>query len=358
VVEAAFGERTPAPQRSHWPRVAAIALALAALVAASVSAPGQAVIDEIREVVGVERAERALFSLPAEGRLLVASDAGAWVVQEDGSRRLLGEYREASWSPFGRFVIAASRDELAALETDGDVRWSLPRPAIFAPRWSGTETDTRIAYATRDRLHVVGGDGRGDRLLFSAPDVPSAPFAWVPGSRSVLAHSTQGILRVLDVPAGGAEIWSARVEQPFLLAWTRDGRRLAAVSRTTLAVFDARGRRVATYDLAGRATAAAIRPGSRSIAISVRLPRSERSQLFTVSLDRRSQPRPRLFAGAGVFDRLAWSPDGRWLLVSWPAADQWVFVRADGRRIRAVADVSGQFRSVEPPRVEGWCCAP
>jgi hypothetical protein len=357
VVEAAFEERTPIPQRSHWPRVAAVALALAALVAASVSAPGQAVIDEIREVVGVERAERALFSLPADGRLLVAADSGVWIVQQDGSRRLLGEYREAAWSPFGRFVVAAGANELAALEPDGNVRWSLPRPAISAPRWSGTETDTRIVYATRDRLRVVGGDGRGDRLLFSAPDVPSAPFAWLPGSRSVLAHSTQGILRVLDVQAGGEEIWSARVEQPFLLAWTRDGRRLAALSRTTLAVFDARGRRVARYELGGRATAAAIRPGSRSIALSVRMARSERSQLFTYSLDRRSRPRPRLFGGAGVFDRLAWSPGGRWLLVSWPAADQWVFVRADGRRIRAVADVSRQFRSIELPRVEGWCCA-
>ena len=36
----------------------------------------------------------ALFSLPAPGRLLVSADSGVWVVDQDGSRRLLGDYRE------------------------------------------------------------------------------------------------------------------------------------------------------------------------------------------------------------------------------------------------------------------------
>ena len=34
----------------------------------------------------------------------------------DGSKRLLGGYREASWSPFGHFVVAARPNELVALE--------------------------------------------------------------------------------------------------------------------------------------------------------------------------------------------------------------------------------------------------
>ena len=66
-------------------------------------------LDEIREVVGVEESAPALFSLPASGQLLVTADSGAWVVDEDGSKRLLGGYREASWSPFGRFVVASRR---------------------------------------------------------------------------------------------------------------------------------------------------------------------------------------------------------------------------------------------------------
>ena len=46
--------------------VAAIAVAVVA-VAGLLSPPGRAVLDEIREVVGVEKAQPALFSLPAPG---------------------------------------------------------------------------------------------------------------------------------------------------------------------------------------------------------------------------------------------------------------------------------------------------
>lgn len=358
VVGSAFEERIPTPRPSHWPRVAAIAVALAAVLASAFSPPGQAVIDEIREVVGVERAERALFSLPAEGRLLVASDQGVWVVQQDGSKRLLRGYREASWSPFGRFVVAAKPNELAALEPNGEVRWTLARPQPRAAAWSGTRFDTRIAYATRDELHVVGGDSRGDRRLFSAPDVPTAPLAWAPGSRRLLAHSTQGILRLLDVAAGGEEVWSARVEQPFVLEWTVDGTRLVAVSRTELAVFDRRGRRVLRRELPGRATAAAIEPDTDRVAIALRQREAARSEILAISLNRPRAPQRRLFDGVGTFAGLAWSPDGRWLLVSWPAADQWLFVRANGRGVRAVSNITEQFGSGSFPRVEGWCCAP
>ncbi len=62
-----------------------------------------------------------------------------------------------------------------------------------------------------------------------------------------------------------------------------------------------------------------------------------------------------LFNGTGVFQELEWSPDGTWLLVTWPTADQWIFVRTTGaRRIRAVANVSEQFRSRAFPEVQGW----
>ena len=60
------------------------------VVAGLLSPPGRAVLDDIREVVGVEKAQPALFSLPAPGRLLVTADSGAWVVEQDGSKRLLG----------------------------------------------------------------------------------------------------------------------------------------------------------------------------------------------------------------------------------------------------------------------------
>lgn len=356
VVAAAFAEREPGPRRRSRKPVAALAVGLA-VVAGLLSPPGQAVLDEIREVVGVEKAQPALFSLPSGGRVLISSEAGAWVVHADGAKRRLGPYRRAAWSPHGRFVVAARRDELAALEPDGDVRWSISRPSVGPFAWGGTQRDTRVAYASRDRLHVVGGDGRGDTSLFAAPDVPSAPLAWAPGSRRVLAHVTQGILRVLDVAAGGEEMWSATVPQPRFLGWTDDRKRLAVVSTNVLVVFDRNGSRLFRHELAGRVTAVSLRPNGHEIAIALRLRGSERSEIFVFSLDRRDAPQRRLFGGVGAFSSVAWSPDARWLLVAWDAADQWVFVRTRGApKLTAVANVKEQFGGTFP-RVEGWCCA-
>ena len=74
---------------------------------------------------------------------------------------------------------------------------------------------------------------------------------------------------------------------------------------------------------------------------------------------RATQLRP-VFPGVGL-GALAWSPDGRWLLVSWPAADQWVFIRVVGKpRIAAVSRIAEQLADGGSrgafPRLEGWCC--
>ena len=356
VVEAAFDERMPSPRPSHWPRVAAIALALAALVAASVSAPGQAVIDEIREVVGVESAERALFALPTEGRLLVSADAGVWVIQPDGSKRLLGNYREASWSPFGRFVVAARGDELAALETDGEVRWTLARPGVRSPRWSGTETDTRIAYVDRSGLRMVAGDGMGDRLLI--PGFQGA-VAWKPGGDFILARATARRVTVVDVQTGRI-LWRRPLAggSPVELAWSANGVRLLAATRRGLFVFGEDGS--VPFDLSVGAApfqAAALAPSGGSTVFAQEAGR--RSQLWVVPRIRPDgNAARRLFSGSGAFADVAWAPDGRWVVVGWPEADQWVFVRANGAGISAVANVSEQLRSRSFPRIEGWAASP
>jgi hypothetical protein len=295
VVARAFHERQPTRPRAQWPRVAAVAIALAALGAAALSSPGRAVLDEVREVVGVERAQPALFSLPAEGRLLVASDAGVWVAQEDGSKRLLGPYREASWSPFGRFVVVARENELAALEPDGDVRWSLARPGVRSPRWAGTETDTRIAYLDRSGVRVVAGDGTDDRLVAAGA---RGPLVWLRAPGFELGYvDARGRLVVTDVVSGRTKVRPGRAD-PLRARIVREG----AESR--------------------------VLAGGRVV-----------------------------FRASGRLVQPVWSPDGRWLVVGWPTADQWVFVSADGKRIRAVSNVSEQFRSRSFPRVEGWCCA-
>lgn len=198
VVQAAFAEREPEQRRWSWKPAFAIVLALVAL-AGLLSPPGRAVLDEIRQVVGVEQAQPALFSLPAAGRLLVAADSGVWVVDRDGSKRLLGAYGEASWSPFGRYVVATRPNELVALTPEGEVRWSLARRAVRLPRWGGTTTDTRIAYFSRGALRVVGGNGKGDRLL-AANAALEAP-QWRQGHVLVYTLRAGGV-RAVDVDTG------------------------------------------------------------------------------------------------------------------------------------------------------------
>ena len=350
VVAAAFEERKPVERRTHRLRpVIALAVVLA-FIAAAVSAPGRAVINDIREAVGVERAETGLFSLPGAGKLLVASDAGVWVVQQDGSKRLLGAYQEATWSPFGRFVAAASANELAALEPDGTVRWTLSRQGVTSPRWTGTETDTRIAYVDRSGIRLVAGDGTGDSLL-----VPGArgPVAWRPGVGFVLAYTTPRSVRVVDLQKDYL-VWQARRPEGQVTAvdWSSDGRRLLVLSPHHLRVYDERGALVEQEDPSEGwpDVAAVFRPRSHQIAVA----RVHGSQSTAYVLNGRT-----LFNGFGVFRDLAWSPDGRWLLVTWPTADQWVFVEATGRRrIRGVGNVSEQFRTRSAPRIEGWCCEP
>jgi hypothetical protein len=352
VSRAAFAAREPVERPSRgWTPAVALAV-VAAIVAAALSAPGRAVIDELREVVGVERAQPALFSLPAPGRLLVASDAGVWVVQQDGSKRLLGDYREASWSPFGRYVVATRANELAALEPDGDVRWTLARPGVRSPRWTGTATDTRIAYRSGRSLRVVAGDGADDRLL-QRRVAPVAP-AWRPGTGFQLAFAdAQGRVVLLDADTGRI-LWRTRPDgRVVTLEWSSDGRRLIsrrADATDDVAVYTTQGALYTGFRASdGTVTSTATRPGTRNRAIAMLV--NGGSRLFLTG-------RPRtLLSGPGVFRDLAWSPEGRWLLVTWPTADQWVFVRADGKQIRAVANVSEQFRSSSFPRIERWCCS-
>jgi hypothetical protein len=342
IVATAFSERQPVERTRRNMRPAiAIAIAVAAL-AAVLSPSGRAVLDEIREVVGVERAQPALFSLPTPGRLLVASDAGVWVVEQNGSKRLLCNFREASWSPFGRFVVAARENELAALEPDGDVRWTLARPDVSSPRWTGTETDTRIAYLSGRRPRVVAGDGAGDR----AACVDTVHFRriapeWQPDSDFALGLVTPNrAVQVLDLRDCSRLSTSSPIRGPQRIEWSSNGRRLLTVTHEGVVILRSDGSRARVM----RVRDAAFRPGTTQLAV-VR----SRNGGSEVAVGGRV-----VFRGNGVLRGLTWSPDGRWLLVGWPTAEQWVFLRADGGRIRAVANVSEQFRSGSFPRIEGW----
>ena len=148
IVRRAFEERAPAPRRRTR---SSSALVLAALVAALTTAvlaavfspPGRAVFERVREAVGVEHADQALFSLNAPGRLLVVSaeGGGVWLAEADGYKRKLGTYDDAEWSPHGLYVVATRRNELAALDVDKGVRWTLARHDVAWPTWTGSRVE-------------------------------------------------------------------------------------------------------------------------------------------------------------------------------------------------------------------------
>lgn len=357
VLAAAHAEREATPRRTRLLRPALVAAIVVVGAAAAASPPGRALVGEVREAIGVERARPALFRLPAPGRLLVDSDAGAWLVRADGSKRLLGpQWHEASWSPGGRFVVVAGPDELAALEPDGDVRWKLARADVRHPRWGGTRVDTRIAYFSGAVLRVVAGDGRGDRPLDS--DVFLVRPAWRPGGRHQLAYVRAGGRVTLVDADTGRRRWTRSPEAVRRLEWSHDGTLLLVQRRRSLRVLSADGK--LRYELLGDAAAdvLAARFSPRGHAVAFVQRDRGRSSLWVVArLRPDGSAARRVFAGAGTFGDLAWSPDGRWLLVGWREADQWLFIRsARVGRIEAVSSITDQFDSTAFPHVAGWCC--
>ena len=359
VVKRAFEERTPAPRRHASNRLllAGFATAVSVVVVAALSPPGRAVFHSVREAVGIEHAQPALFSLPAPGRLLVVSsdNGGVWLVKSNGFLRKLGPYSDAEWSPHGLYVIATEGNELVAFDLDGGVRWKLARHDPAAPRWEGTMTDTRIAYLAASGLRVVAGDGTGDHLLDAyAGEV--AP-AWDPARLHTLAYYSGGAIVLRR--AGGSLVWRAPIKVlPAALEWSSDGQYLAVRSTKQIVVIDQRGRVHRTISMLGaELRQATFKPGTHEVAVVVRA--AGRSEVRIVDVDHPGHARL-LFAGPGTFGDVEWSPAGDWLLVNWPDANQWVFIK--GKQVRAVGNIREQFARADGLRpfleLSGrWCCS-
>jgi hypothetical protein len=362
VVRRAFEERPPARRRSRASNTVVLAAVLAALVTATVgaaaSSPGQAVIDHVRRVVGISNADEALFSLPAPGRLLIVSGdgGGVWLAHDNGYKRKLGPYRDAEWSPHGLYVVATTANHLLALDLEHGVRWTLARRDPTWPRWEGTRTDTRIAYLTHGGLRVVAGDGTGDKLLDRyAGDVPPA---WDPARLHTVAYYSGGAI-VLRQADSGKVVWRAPIDVlPSALQWSDDGRYLAVTASPKSVVLDDAGRlRKSVSMLGSELTETAFKPHTHLLAVSLRL--AQRSQVRLVDLEHPGHA-TLLFAGPGDFGDIAWSPNGRWLLLNWPTANQWLFV--SGSKVHAVGNIAQEF-----PRndklgpllqvADRWCCS-
>jgi len=388
MVEAAYAERKSgselwgamAPRTSEGrrrqplPRLA-LALGIATLLAALLLSPaGAAVRDWVGDVVETPapKPEPELAHIPGGGRLLVQSAAGPWVVQPDGSRRLLGDYEEATWSPRGLFVAVAKGRTLSAVEPGGNPHWSLTAEhRVRDPRWSPwSPSCCRIAYRSGEELWVVAGDGTGDRLL-SRSSAPVAP-AWSPLGDAGLAYvSRGGALRIVNSESGEEfpiGLAGANVSE---LEWGDGGSTILEASPGALRLqklraskFEARPRGGTRLELplppGATVVGAALAPERATVAAVVTHWR-EHGTTSEVLVYAPGAEKPRsLLTVPYSLGEVVWSPDGRRLLVAWPGANQWLFLPVGRGKPRAVANISRAFSPGEHaasfPRIEDWCC--
>jgi Tol biopolymer transport system component len=343
VVRHAYDERVRVPRRRDYRPLVVLAAGVA-ILAAAFSPPGLAVWGSLRDAV---QKEDHLVALPANGRVLVEADEGVWVVSRDGSKRFLSGYSDASWSPHGLYVAAARANQLVAMEPDGDVHWKLARRGrVSSPQWS--YDGYRIAYFVGGALRVVNGDGTGDRLLTRA--ARPGPLAWQPGMHALAYVNRRGDIQIANVDVRNRSATVQTRSAPTELAWTSDARRLVAIERHELEVFWPRGPRSGGLQTNARVAAVSLSPdGKRAAFIETR---GRRSSLRLTGI--LGGPTTTIFNGAGTFSDVEWSPDGRWLLLEWDSADQWLFVRTPVRKLVAVSNIRATYG--DRPSLAGWCC--
>ena len=359
VVEAAFAQRPGehAGAERHLPSMPrlALGLALATLLAALLLSPaGAAVRDWVDEALtpGAPRPEPTLARVPGGGQLLVQTGEGPVVVQPDGSRRLLGDYEGATWSPHGLFVAAVKKRTLSALEPDGTPRWSITAAQrVAVPRWS--PSGERIAYRSGFDLRVIAGDGTEDRLLAGAtaagtpPDARISPAyvppAWSPTGEDALAYVTgAGRLRILDSETGKVLAAAPALQRITWMDWGAGGRKILEASPGALRlrpIWQAGNPSRPAPGMAHRlplppgATVndAALAPQNPLVAASVTYWRKHGTYSEVLVFRPGRGPRT-LLSVPGSLGQVEWSPDGKRLLVAWPGANQWLFLPARSRQ--------------------------
>jgi len=371
-LEAALGARAERPARTRSARLRPFAIMACAVAVAAVSLtpPGDAVADWISRVVNPRPrpAPAPTRALPADGRLLVTAGQRAWIVRADGRRKSLGSFDGATWSPRGLLVAAWRGWGLTALEPSGRVRWAIRAPGrIRAAVWS--PQGFHVVYLTQSHLRVVSGRGLGDSPLRRAPEpgslsrtaagrvVPVTP-AFRPGAPRTLAFvDGERRVEVIDVYTG-ALLWRSRNRvgaRARALSWTADGSRLLALTATAVQRWTADGRSLGRTPLGTGRVGVALAPAPRGRRVALTQVDRATGRGEVVFAGSAGAP---LFEGRGRFDALQWSPDGRWLMVSWPSADQWLFLRPDRRSLGGVAAMRGITRRFGEPTAAlgGWCC--
>jgi hypothetical protein len=368
--------------RRPLPRLA-LGLSLAALQAILLLSPaGAAVRGWVDDTftASTPRPEPTLARIPGGGRLLVQTGEGPWVVQPDGSRRLLGDYEEASWSPHALYVAAAKGRTLSAVAPDGTPHWSITAGArVGGPRWS--PSGERIAYRSGFDLRVVAGDGTEDHLVAGATAAgtpPGArispayvPPAWSPNGKNVLAYvSGAGRLRIVNSETGALLTAAPALRRITWMDWADGGRKILEASPGAIRLRPIWPAGHPSRPAPGKVHPLPVPPGATVVDASLAPQKPLVAAAVTYWQKHGTYSEAIVFSPGGgsrsllrvpgSLGQVEWSPDGRRLLVAWPGADQWLFLPLAHGKGRAVADISRAFapggRATSFPRVEGWCC--
>ena len=126
----------------------------------------------------------------------------------------------------------------------------------------------------------------------------------------------------------------------------------------SIAIYDGRGRRTGRIWMPGRQTVTSFAPARGGSLVAVARRSGTASEVALMAPGARDRV---LFRADGRFTRLRFSPSGRWLLVAWPLADQWVYLRpgaSGASRVLAAPRVSRRFGGRGFPQLRGWCCPP
>jgi hypothetical protein len=307
-----------------------------------------------------------VMSLPAPGRLLVTGPAGAWIVNARGDKRHLGQWRVATWSPRGLYVAVANANELAtmnaAVSSNATIAWRRAARAPQYPSWF-QPSGYRLSYVSDGTLRVITGNalprsGAGPADWLVADRVAAIAPAWRPGYPYQLVYaSATGRIVAVDADTR-RRLWSRRISgAPELLAFSANGSRLLVLTSRVAMVLDSTGLPVRSVSASARApfVDGGLSPSGETLALL-----TPRTVTLVDAAGSSGLPAPVFTVPHGGLSQLAWSPDGRWLLASWPPADQWIFIHASGSpRLEIVSHIAKQFSGAgrsSPPHIDGWCC--
>lgn len=366
-------------RRGSARRLAAAAIATASVLVLALTPAGAAVRDWVGNAVdgGSDQGVRpALTHVPSGGDLLVHAGSSQFSVAEDGSTKLLGDYRQVAWSPHGVFVAAAVGSRLEAIEPDGDLRWRVVAPGTVSdPTWA--PGCCRVGYRSDGDLWAVNGDGTLPRPL--AHGIDPVPPVWRPAPYDIETQTSPNVLayvdgrdrvRSVDVDDGTRSAPAELAEQPLSIEWL-DRQRIIAVEQHGLEIVDSAEGSVSEVPVrlqGRRIKAAAVAPDGRSVAVLTESGGSAdgsrvRSvlQLRKLAPDGTVESRRNLFSGLGHYDGPIFSPDGSRIELGWREADQWRFI-SPRRGVDPIpnGDITRQFDPAGHgdalPRIEGWCC--